>query len=205
MKRNFCFPLIAAVCMPLVASASSPYISKVFDYHPAPGQFINEIPEYEPGDTYESILLKVEEQLCGAARPGMISLGAFGGYVTFGFDHPIVNLAGEYDFKVNGNAIIAEAGGSVGGSEPGIILVSTDTNGNGLPDDEWYEIKGSEYDKESTSHDYQITYYRPADDHVSSPDPDNRHILDAEYIRWTDNASESGYLQRNDVHLQDYW
>ncbi|MDR2473394.1 MAG: hypothetical protein LBD53_07550, partial [Tannerella sp.] len=43
-----------ALCL-LVASftahAQSPYINKVYDYVPAPGQFINVLPEYEPGDT----------------------------------------------------------------------------------------------------------------------------------------------------------
>ena len=30
----------------------SPYISKVYEYCPAPGQFINEMPRYEDGDTF---------------------------------------------------------------------------------------------------------------------------------------------------------
>ena len=36
-----------------------------------------------------------------------------------------------------------------------------DTNGNTLPDDEWYELKGSEFGKEETVQDYAVTYYRP--------------------------------------------
>lgn len=36
----------------------SAYISKVYEYCPAPGQFINEMPRYEEGDTYETILQK---------------------------------------------------------------------------------------------------------------------------------------------------
>lgn len=186
---------------------ASPYISKVFEYRPAPGQFVNEIPEYESGDTYDDILVKAEEQLCGAARPGLVTLGAYGGYVTFGFDHRVLNKPGDYDFRVNGNAIISDRNNAGGSCEPGIILVSVDANGNGLPDDEWYEIKGSEYDNPATLHDYTITYYRPEADHQPSPDPNDRHIVDAKYIRWTssDANASSGYLQRNDSHAQSYW
>ena len=36
----------------------SPYISRVYEYCPAPGQFINEMPRFEPGDTYADILRK---------------------------------------------------------------------------------------------------------------------------------------------------
>lgn len=43
----------------------SPYISRVYEYCPAPGQFINEMPRYEDGDTYESILQKAEESISG--------------------------------------------------------------------------------------------------------------------------------------------
>ncbi|MDR3061680.1 MAG: cell surface protein, partial [Dysgonamonadaceae bacterium] len=39
----------------------SPYISKVFEYCPAPGQFVNEMPKYESGDTEESMRKKAEE------------------------------------------------------------------------------------------------------------------------------------------------
>lgn len=187
--------------------AASPYISKVYEFRPAPGQFINEAPEYEPGDSYETMLGKVEEQLCGSARPGLVSLGAFGGYVTFGFDHRVANKPGAYDFRVNGNAVISDINNGGGSCEPGIIMVSVDVNGNGIPDDEWYEIKGSEYDNPATDHEYSITYYRPAADHQATPDPTDRHIVDSRYIRWTsgDAAAPEGYLQRNDSHAQSYW
>ena len=43
----------------------SPYLSKVYDFCPAPGQFVNTMPEYEEGDTKETILKKVEENISG--------------------------------------------------------------------------------------------------------------------------------------------
>ena len=139
--------------------AQSPYISKVFDYRPAPGQFVNQLPEYEMGDTQADMNRKAEESI-GGDNKGLISLGAYGGYVVFGFDHPVVNVIGSYDFKIWGNAVISTPPGAPdGGScEPGIVMVSYDANENGLPDDPWYELAGSEYSKPETVKNYQITY-----------------------------------------------
>ena len=41
----------------------TPYISKVYDFCPAPGQFVNMLPEFEDGDSHEQIITKVEEQI----------------------------------------------------------------------------------------------------------------------------------------------
>lgn len=80
----------------------SKYISNVFDFRPAVGQFMNEIPEYINGDTSDKMLQKAKASLVGE-NSSMISLGGFGGYVTFGFDHTIPNMDGR-DFKILGNA-----------------------------------------------------------------------------------------------------
>ncbi|MDE7338407.1 MAG: cell surface protein, partial [Bacteroidales bacterium] len=71
--------------------AYSPYIARVYEYRPAPGQFVNLMPVYENGDTYADMLKKTEESI-GGTNDVMISLGAYGGYVTFGFDHSVVNV-----------------------------------------------------------------------------------------------------------------
>ena len=81
----------------------SPYISRVYEYCPAPGQFVNEMPRYEEGDTYADILRKAEESISGT-NDIMITLGGYGGYVTFGFDHTVMNVAGENDFRIWGNS-----------------------------------------------------------------------------------------------------
>ena len=70
-------------------------MTKVLDFNPAPGQFINDLPEYEEGDTKESIRKKTEEYLLNGS---MVSLGAFGGYIIVGFDHTIINREGVKDF-----------------------------------------------------------------------------------------------------------
>lgn len=81
----------------------SPYIAKVLEYCPAPGQFVNEMPLYEEGDTYADMLKKAEESISGT-NDVMISLGAYGGYVTFAFDHTVVNVPGERDIRIWGNS-----------------------------------------------------------------------------------------------------
>lgn len=204
MKKNF---TLISLSVALMASANSPYISKVYEFVPAPGQFVNEMPEYEEGDDADAMNAKVEEQICGDQMPGLISLGAWGGYVVFGFDHPVVNVPGEYDFKIYGNAFKANQASDGGSCEPGIVMVSQDTNKNGLPDDTWYELAGSEYTKSETTLKYKITYNRPDDDRAigADPDPNNKYICDRTYIKWEDNKNEIGYVMRNVYHRQSYW
>lgn len=184
----------------------SPYISRVYEYRPAPGQFVNEMPRYSEGDTYEDMLRKVEECICDK-NDIMISLGGYGGYVSFGFDHTVMNKDG-YDFRIYGNAFYElinpeEKGGS---AEPGIVYVAYDANMNGRPDpDEWYELAGSEYYKSQTKHNYRIAYRRPSVGHVPVPDEDNDFITDANYIPWTDSDGVSGFIAWNSFHRQEYY
>jgi hypothetical protein len=189
--------------------AYSPYITQVFEYRPAPGQFVNTMPEYEDGDTEETMCKKAQESISGK-NDVMVSLGGFGGYITFGFDHTVVNATGEKDFKIKGNSFYAasnpnpDAPAEGGSCEPGIVLVSLDRNNNGIPDDEWYELAGSEYYKPETKHNYQITYYKPDANKIATPQP-NSPISDTTYIRWTDNLGKEGYVHKNVYHRQDYF
>ena len=201
VKKIFAVLLVGISVSGLMAQ-NSPYISKVYEYMPAPGQFVNELPEYMDGDSHEAILAKVEEQICGDKNPGMISLGAFGGYVVFGFDHSIVNVASSRDFKIYGNAFMAASSSAGGSCEPGIVMVSVDANGNGLADDEWYELAGSEYHKETTIKNYSITYYKPDADKTPTADG---MITDTTYIRWTSSEGDEGYVMKNSFHNQSYW
>ena len=183
----------------------SPYISRVYEYCPAPGQFINEMTRYEDGDTYESILQKAEESISGT-NDIMISLGGYGGYVTFGFDHTVINVPGERDFRIWGNCFyeLLQPDKKGGSAEPGIVMVSYDTNCNGLPDDEWYELAGSEYNSPATRHGYSITYFRPDPDRDFVADEDNS-LDDIYYIRWADNSGGEGYMAKNIFHNQQYY
>lgn len=187
----------------------SPYIYKVYEFCPAPGQFVNDIPEWEEGDDANDMRLKAEECIANHEQI-MISLGGWGGYVVFGFDHMIPNFKNEYDLKILGNAFYATGNPNdkkaLGGSaEPGIVMVSYDANGNGRPDDEWFELAGSEYHNPATRHDYQCTYYRPGANHVATPYKEYPYISDTTYIRWRDNEGQTGYISRNAYHRQDYF
>lgn len=175
----------------------SPYLTRVFEYLPAPGQFVNKLPEYTKGDTPETMAKKAEEKIAGD-KGGLISLGGFGGYVIVGFDHTIDNVAGKADFTVLGNAY-------AGNSEPGIVMVSADVNQNGQPDDTWYELAGSEYQNEKTLHNYTITYDRPDENKTPVPHASLTYVTDATYIRWTTNGDDEGYLYKTVYHQQSYY
>lgn len=183
----------------------SPYISRVYEYRPAPGQFVNEMPRWEEGDTYADILQKAEDCISGT-NDTMITLGGWGGYVTFGFDHTVINVPGEADFRVWGNCFyeLTDPDKKGGSAEPGIVMVSYDANCNGLPDDEWYELAGSEYNTASTRHEYSMTYLRPDPNREIIADYDNS-IDDVNYVRWTDCDGVTGYIHKNIFHNQDYW
>ncbi|MFV0207985.1 cell surface protein [Empedobacter falsenii] len=165
------------------------YIAQVFDYLPSVGQFVNKLPAYVEGDTQVEMTAKAGKELIGK-EGGMITLGGFGGYVVFGFDHTIMNHANKRDFKVLGN-------GFAGSSEPGIIMVAYDKNKNGKPDeDEWYEIAGSEYQNPNTIKNYSIVFQKPTVEDV---------IPNPEYIKWTDNQGNSGFKTKNIYHKQSYY
>ncbi|SMO51020.1 hypothetical protein SAMN06265171_102142 [Chryseobacterium rhizoplanae] len=183
----------------------SKYIAKVLEFRPAVGQFMNEIPEYSPGNTAANMLQKANESLVGG-NSTMISLGGYGGYVVFGFDHTIPNLNGR-DFKVLGNAFFGNdaADQRSGSCEPGIIMVAYDRNKNGKPDnDEWYEIAGSEYFKNATVRDYSITYHKP-DENKTPVSGTEFWQTDVEYIKWSDNLGNQGFKTKNTFHAQSYY
>lgn len=155
---------------------SSSFINKVYEYTPAPGQYINDFGTDYP--TLEDITdsLAAEWAFERLEKHYFVSLGAFGGYLVAGFDHSIANTGG-YEFGVLGNAFLSQNGSS---DEPGIVYVMKDENNNGLPDDTWYELKGSDTFDTATIRDYQVTYYRPDED--------------GQNVRWTDNLGNTGEI-----------
>ena len=181
----------------------SPYISNVYEYCPAPGQFVNEMPRYEKGNSYQDMLEKVEDAISGT-NDVLISLGGYGGYVTFGFDHTVMNRPGEKDFRLWGNSFyeLLQPDKKGGSCEPGIVMVSYDRNCNGLPDDPWYELAGSDYSNPATLHNYSITYHWPDPDRVIEGEG---MVEDIRYIRWTDSEGSEGYMPKNIFHSQSYY
>ena len=191
----------------LASAGNSPYIAHVYDYLPAPGQFVNVFPAYKPGYTQDSINAQLEASLCGGLG-GSVSLGSYGGYIIFGFDHPVINKH-DYDVKIHGNAMQSQAvPDQMGGScEPGIIMVGVDMDDDGVPSaaDRWYEIKGADYDR--CQHGFEVTYFKPDENKERVPHPNWRFINDIEYVHWTSNDAElgDGYVWRNTFHSQPYW
>lgn len=167
------------------ATAASSYTwNKVYEYTPAPGQFINETATGGFDGTQTTIdaaLLYAEQRL---TNNNWVSLGGFGGYIIVGFDHSISNSEG-YDFAIQGNSFS-------GSSEPGIVCVMQDENGDGLPNDTWYELNASARNLATTQHDYAVTYYRPAAAGMS--------------VAWVDNRGNSGEVEYvSQFHSQEYY
>ena len=179
----------------------SQYITVVDEYRPAPGQFVNMMPKYEQGDDAARMAQKCTESLANNQRD-MVCLGGYGGYITFHFDHSIANVQGQADVLILGNSNFE------GNSEPGIVMVSKDENGNGLPDDTWYELKGSA-DADSVGkvvYGYTITYQRPTTEQADGKTSTiSKDITIEQYVPWTDNQGQSGYVSKNRYHAQTYY
>jgi hypothetical protein len=154
------------------------YIAEVFEYWPAPGQFINKEPLGHP----------LSAASITAGVNGIISLGAFGGHIIFRFEEPVVNHPDNpygIDFILFGNALTDF-------SEPGIVSVMKDENGNGLPDDVWYELAGSDHFFSGTLWDSRVSYYNPGGDSASD-------------VFWADEAGQHGYIYAKPFHQQPYY
>ncbi len=114
-------------------------------YRPAPGQFVN-----GPGATGE--VFNDPSAALGAPIGGgtsapdnskLVSLGGFGGSLTLRFDETVIDdpcNAFGLDAIVFGNTFWASGAPGSGRTEPGVIEISRDLNGNGIADEPWYLI-----------------------------------------------------------------
>lgn len=148
---------------------------RVLEYRPAPGQHIN----------VENIGTPQAAQKMAENLNSLVSLGSFGGYVVLGFDQACKNHPDNpygIDFTVFGNSFS-------GSSEPGVVWVMQDENQNGLPDDTWYEIAGSQHFHSKTVQNYEVVYFKT----------DTRDLF------WSDNRGQNGLIQANSFNLQEYY
>lgn len=162
-----------------ISIAEAQYISKIIEYTPAPGQFIN----ISPGLPWNAESIKGSPEKNGR----MVSLGFWGGYIIAGFDEPIENHPDNpygVDFTVFGNPFL-------GSSEPAIVQVMKDENENGLPDDTWYELMGSDHHLSTTKYNYAITYTNP----------------NGKYdVPWVDNEGNEGIVRyMKEFHTQEHY
>lgn len=148
------------------------FATKLIEYLPAPGQFINT----DLGN------MKAANTVIG--QKGLVSLGAWGGTIVLGFDHTVINQSAKEDIVIYGNPLPTF-------SEPGIVWVMQDTNGNGLADDTWYEVVGSEFNKIGYKRNYSVTYTKPAND--------------ADPVAWKDSDGKTGVVETNQFHKQAYF
>ncbi|MBO4430058.1 MAG: hypothetical protein J5790_01795 [Bacteroidaceae bacterium] len=137
-----------------ITSESQSLVNKVYEFMPAPGHQVNGYSIV--GDMIRdgaSMQEACDTVLRHWQKMWSVSMGAQGGYVIAGFDHSVEN-SGNYDLVIKSNPFSYQ-------SEPGVIWVSQDVNGDGLPNDPWYELAGSEYGTENSTLEYAITYYKP--------------------------------------------
>lgn len=138
---------------------SSAYITRVFSYVYGPGQNAKQA---LPSDTANFVGEPSNDK-------GWLYLGGFGGYVVAGFDHNVKNVDGP-DFEVF--ALQAPS------PQPAVVYVMPDSNGDGLPNDTWYELKGNQFDN-SIRH-YWVRYYKAETDSAN--------------ITWKDSEGNTGEL-----------
>lgn len=153
----------------------------VIEYMPAPGQYINEnVSGFNDISTMEQACSQAKIRL---QQNQYVSLGAWGGYIVVKLEESIINTGG-YSFAIAGNSFDSS-------NEPGIVWVMQDTNKNGEPDDQWYELKGSYYGKEGYERNYWVTYYKPEA---------------GQDTYWTDSNGDEGYvIWMGNYHNQDYY
>lgn len=125
----------------MAAPAHAQFATRILDYSPAPGQFVQDPTFNDPtralgppigGGTISPDLTK------------LVSLGGFGGAITLGFDRPILddprNPLG-LDAIVFGNASFVNGHPNRRFAEAATIEISLDANNNGLSDDPWSIIR----------------------------------------------------------------
>jgi len=134
------------------------YISEVFEYVYGPGQHAKIA---KPTDIANFIGIPKDDK--------WLYLGGFGGYVIAGFNHNVTNGSGA-DFEV-----FALQGTS---PEPAIVYVMSDTNGDGKPNETWYELTGNQFS--NSKHNYWVRYYKA--------------MNDTSNIKWKDSEGTLGEL-----------
>ncbi|MDR1096222.1 MAG: bacterial Ig-like domain-containing protein [Spirochaetaceae bacterium] len=107
------------------------------------------------------------------------SLGSAGGYEVWTVEH-------QPSYKIEGNAF-----GSW--QEAGVVWMQEDNNGNGLPDEMWYELRGSDEDnatwKDKITRRYAVTYINGSPDATK-----NQYGQTIRDVYWADSKGRSGLI-----------
>jgi len=141
-KRKLAF-LFLGFAMTPNAHAQSDFASTVVSYTPAPGQLVNNASFNDPG---RALGPPVAGGTIAPDNTSLVTLGGFGGAITLAFDHTVLddphNTLG-LDFIVFGNAFWSGGNPNSSFAEPGTIEISLDTNNDGVANDPWFLIPGS--------------------------------------------------------------
>lgn len=128
-------------------------------------------------------------------------LGSTGGYCVFKFDHTVANLPDSLDFE----ASMYNRNSNGYGDALYIVYVAYDRNKNGEPDEnEWYEIKGSQYGTDNEIADYEITYDGfPSADALFFNEDEGEYMFE---ITWKDNQGNSNtdYIWSMEPDYEEY-
>jgi hypothetical protein len=107
------------------------------------------------------------------------SLGSAGGYEVWTVSH-------QPSYKIEGNAF-----GSW--QEAGVVWMQEDKNGNGLPDEMWYELRGSDEDnatwKNKITRRYAVTYINGSPNATK-----NQYGQTIRDVYWADSKGRSGLI-----------
>lgn len=172
-------------------SAQTPFATRVIDYSPAPGQWVNHSDFNDPAAALE------RPHAGGFATPdhsSLASLGGFGGSITLAFDHTVLDDPLNWfgmDAIVFGNAFWVGGNPNRHWAECATIEISLDANENGLADDPWYLIPGSHIPDPDAQ--FAVVAW---DDDVDDPTypPDSTEWIPPGYTgTWTTQAYELPY------------
>lgn len=177
-----------------VTETAKTYNSKalfLIDYLPAPCTNMTRL-EFA---TKAEVLSKIQSDLTDGES---IPLGTFGGYIVTKFDHTVINSNDKRDFTIE------MASNSASKYSPVSVYVAYDANKNGIAEEnEWYEIAGSEYNKSTTVKNYEMTYFKPDPNKTAVTGIGTAWEFDKEYLKWTNNKNESGYVTKTTRNRRD--
>ncbi len=187
--------LLAAGALAPVATAD--FASAVVDYRPAPGQFVNDPSPFTGrffNDPARALGAPVGGGTTAPSNDKLVTLGAFGGSITLAFAESVLDdPCNPYglDAIVFGNAFWAAGDPSTPTGEPGVVEISLDANANGLADDAWYVVPGS--DIASPPADQLETRWWDNDPNTATPPADVSHYPDDDLYAFVPPGFPSSY------------
>ncbi|MEL6796341.1 MAG: GC-type dockerin domain-anchored protein [Planctomycetota bacterium] len=132
----------AAIVLAASSGGAQPFATEVVDYSPAPGQFITNPDFNDPTDA-----LGPPSPLPDPATTETVTLGGLGGSITLRMPRTVIddprNRLG-LDAIVFGNAFYVSGDPTRRFAEPGLIEIALDTNNNGVADDPFFPVAGSD-------------------------------------------------------------